>query len=421
MLNTSFEFSQKDLDLFFEPIKTLEHIGLGVSGGVDSVALMFMVFHWAKTKKTPPKIMVYSVNHGLRDEAINECEFVKGEAKKLGFKTQVLTWGEKPKSALQENARKARYKLIGQAMARNNTQILLTAHHAFDQAETILMRMANGSGIKGLVGMDRFSQVENIKIFRPLLDVPPDRLAKIIEKAGIKAIKDPSNFDEKYERVRWRKMLPSLFALGLNEERLNKFSARLKRATIALDEMSNSLFSEKVEIDDFGVARILKTELEKVVEELQIRLIQKLLQKVGGKQKPFALNQIEELTRQIIGRNFKKQTLHGCIIEQKKNHIIFAREISKIQTKEIKLTDQKEIIWDNRFLIKNKSKNKYIIYSGVNFTKKDYQNILNKKITLTLMQIQSAPIIVDERKNVVFIGKFTINEKLSKDLEVKII
>lgn len=417
------EHLNKNISKSFEYLKNFNHIAIGVSGGADSLALMLLVADWSEKQNISPEITIYCVNHGLRKGASAECELVVREAKKLGLEAYVLHWqGEKSKSALQENARNARYRLIGQAMKQNGAQILLTAHHSFDQMETILMRMANGSGMSGMVGMAKLSQIQGVEIYRPLLQISPDDLAKIVKQANITPVFDPSNIDENYERVRWRKILPILFNLGLDASRFEKLSVRLNRADEALNEITNILFDEKVTIDSFAVAKISKKDFLLQSKELQIRLLQKILRKIGSHKKPYALSQIEVLLNKIsIGEVLKKQTLHGCVIEEKNKILIFAREVSKISKNTQMLDAGQEMIWDNRFIIKNKSKSQvFEISSAIDLTKKDFLKLLAKLIDsddLTkASQMQAAPIAKNENGEILMLGGFVFSDKIDSKI-----
>ena len=189
-------------------------VGLAVSGGADSLALMLLAHEWANSDPSAPRLVVYTVDHGLRPEAEAETAFVMHEATRRGLAVRTLKWiGKKPSVGLQEAARQARYRLIGDAMRADGVRLLLTAHHRDDQAETVLMRLAHGSGLEGLRGMTPIAEVEGVRVFRPLLGVASDDLRAIVAAAGLTPVADPSNVDHHYERVRWRKALPPLAAL----------------------------------------------------------------------------------------------------------------------------------------------------------------------------------------------------------------
>src|SRR3954469_21582783 len=129
---------------------------LAVSGGPDSTALLWLAARWYKklTGKTKTKLTAATVDHGLRKESVREAAAVGKLAKQLGVPHRILKWtGAKPKSGTQQSARRARYGLLAQAAKAAGAGHILTAHTVDDQAETVLMRMARGSGLGGLSGM----------------------------------------------------------------------------------------------------------------------------------------------------------------------------------------------------------------------------------------------------------------------------
>src|SRR5690606_14362453 len=145
---------------------------------------MLMAARWARGRAVT--LLVYTVDHALRPEAAHEAAMVVREATTLGLRARILRWeGDKPGAGVQAAARTARYRLMAAAMKQDGAELLLTAHHLGDQAETVLMRLAHGSGIDGLRGMDRLSFVEGCKIYRPLLDVRPELLREIVDEAGL--------------------------------------------------------------------------------------------------------------------------------------------------------------------------------------------------------------------------------------------
>jgi tRNA(Ile)-lysidine synthase len=220
-----------DVGALFAPILEFERVALAVSGGADSLALMLLAHEFAQAAGDHRRFVVYSVDHGLRPEAAAEVAFVVGEAQRLGFQARALRWdGEKPATGVQEAARLARYRLFAEAMRVDGAAAIVTAHHLHDQAETVLMRLAHGSGIEGLRGMDTFSEVGGITIVRPLLSVAPEALRAVVDAAGLTPVVDPSNSDLDYERVRWRQMLRPLAELGLDARRLEQFASRMRDA-----------------------------------------------------------------------------------------------------------------------------------------------------------------------------------------------
>ncbi|MCS6758917.1 MAG: tRNA(Ile)-lysidine synthetase, partial [Candidatus Devosia euplotis] len=117
------------LQALFAGIAGEPAIGLAVSGGADSLALLLLAQRWAASLSSPPCLHVYALDHGLRPEAAGEVAMVLGVARSLGLHATGLRWdGEKPQAGVQEAARLARYRLIGRAMASDGVGVLLTAH-----------------------------------------------------------------------------------------------------------------------------------------------------------------------------------------------------------------------------------------------------------------------------------------------------
>ena len=148
----------EEASALFSGLEDLRGLVLAVSGGSDSTALLVIAARWAegleKRRKQPPKLLAVTVDHGLRPESAREAAAVKRLARRLGVPHRTLHWrGEKPKTGLQEAARIARYRLLAEAAARAGYEHILTAHTLDDQAETVLFRLARGSGLTGLAGM----------------------------------------------------------------------------------------------------------------------------------------------------------------------------------------------------------------------------------------------------------------------------
>jgi tRNA(Ile)-lysidine synthase len=300
----------------FAPLDEFPRLGLAVSGGADSLALMLLAARYAADPEARRRFFVYSVDHGLRPEAADEVAFVVAEAEKLGMHARPLRWeGEKPATGIQQAARKARYTLIAEAMDADEVPVLLTAHHMVDQAETVLMRLAHGSGIEGLRGMDYFSELGDLRVVRPLLHADPDQLGAIVAEAGLTPIADPSNTDLDYERVRWRQAMPLLASLGLDAQRLGRFAERMRDADRALEQLASRALASEVGVGDDGRSRsFTRAWLRTLPHAVAVRVVQRVLDQVGGGQKPHALGAVEALTDRLI-RETGKTTLHGCVID----------------------------------------------------------------------------------------------------------
>lgn len=208
---------------------------LAVSGGPDSMALMGL-YALAAQHVTLPEALVATVDHGLRPESAGEAETVAGCAATLGFRHTTLVWhGRKPRTGIQEAARNARYRLLAKFARDAHASAILVAHTLDDQAETVLMRLTSGSGIRGLGAMDAFGLMAGAVIHRPLLGLPKSRLVATCAAQGWTFSVDPANSNSKFLRARLRSVAPDLAREGLTPERLARLAERMRRADEALD------------------------------------------------------------------------------------------------------------------------------------------------------------------------------------------
>ena len=227
--------SDEGLEHLFASLNRASGIVAAVSGGPDSTALMHCLARWRAAGSQPP-VLVATIDHGLRPEAAGEAAFVAREAAALGLPHRILAWtGDKPRTGIQEAAREARYRLLVDHARAMGASHLVTAHTLDDQAETVMMRLARGSGLSGLAGMRREVEREGILHVRPLLDWPKAALVGLCRGHGWSFVSDPSNTSELYARVRWRRLMPLLAEEGLDAGRLARFAERAARADEALD------------------------------------------------------------------------------------------------------------------------------------------------------------------------------------------
>lgn len=403
------------LTSLFSPLASETGVGLAVSGGPDSLALMVLVKRWADMLATPPKIVVYSLDHGLRPEAGDEVVMVGREASQLGLGFRGLKWTEEaPETGIQEAARQARYRLIGEAMVEDGVSLLVTAHHRADQAETILMRLAHGSGLDGLKGMVRFSEVEGVRVFRPFLDVEPASLVAIVDDAGLSAVHDPSNDDEGYERIRWRRLLPALAREGLDGAALSRFAARMAEADAALSDLADAAFAELVGFDGFGAATLRVSALSQLGPATGRRVLSRILAVVGGRQKPRALGQVERLFDLIATDTLPKgTTLLGTVIRVKDGNLVVAREPGRALPSDIVLPPGETLVWDDRFAILNRSVETGLVAAATDFFPRHrLEEVLGFKVTTPAEAIRTAPIVRDAEGAVLSLGGWSFDERV---------
>jgi tRNA(Ile)-lysidine synthase len=254
----------------FQSWEPLRGILLAVSGGPDSVALMLLAAAWARQRSLAPRLFVATVDHGLRPDSREEAAAVAAWATALGLAHATLVWeGPKPKARVQECAREKRYELLLAHAMDVGAEALATAHHADDQAETILFRLLRGSGIAGLAGMAARSERFGFPITRPLLACTKADLVAACETAGHPYFRDPSNADPAFARTRMRELLARLEPEGLNRQRLLDLGRRAAKAEAALArhalEVCASLGAERMQDRLVARVRALATEPEEIV------------------------------------------------------------------------------------------------------------------------------------------------------------
>lgn len=210
-------------------------IGVAVSGGGDSMALLHLVHRALRPHALA--IRAVTVDHGLRDGSAAEATSVARTCASLGIPHEILAWAmPHAQGNLQEAAREARRRLIGGWAGCHGIDCVLLGHTLDDQAETVLLRLARGSGVDGLAGMRGELREAGIVWERPLLGVTREALRAWLRDQDVSWIEDPSNQDPRFDRVRARAMGEALAGLGLTRERLVRTAGHMERARRTLDE-----------------------------------------------------------------------------------------------------------------------------------------------------------------------------------------
>lgn len=410
-----------DLARLFGGLKSFFPLTLAVSGGPDSMALMHLVARWLRLEdvERPPgtdqaaiattattittttasaaAVAVVTVDHGLRPESAAEAALVGREAAALGFHHETLPWrGDKPETGIQAAARAARYRLIAsfhrrhwqrgtvgdvaaadgqggncdrsagigiESAGNKSTGAIVTAHHLDDQAETLLMRLARGSGIDGLAGMSPVTAVHGVPLLRPLLGVPKSQLQAELAAVGCQAADDASNANSDFERVRLRQAAAGLEVAGLNNEMLALSAARAARARAALDWAAAEVAVQaETQIHDLGYAELRLSALQNAPEELQLRVVGRLIEIVGGhcghetQRPPIALSKLEALLKRLAVAEaqsgaFPGATLAGCWIGLAGGKLLVFRELGRNRLPSVTIVPGETAIWDGRFRV----------------------------------------------------------------------
>lgn len=231
---------------------------LAVSGGPDSLALLLLA-----QRAAAGRIVAATVDHQLRAASAAEADYVASICRDLGVDHVILHPDQKISGNIQSAARAARYARLEQAADDCGCNLIATAHHGDDQLETLLMRLARGSGVGGLSAI----RPRNGRIIRPLLQFSKSELEEVCETAGLEPIHDPSNDDTDFDRVAMRQWLASskhpfdLSRVGTTVGALQDASAALTWMTDRLSEERKSLKDNEIQCDAAGLPRELQRRL----------------------------------------------------------------------------------------------------------------------------------------------------------------
>ena len=245
-----------------------DRLALAVSGGPDSIALLVLA-----AAQLPGRFTVLTVDHGLRGGSDAEAAAVADACAAQGIAHHILPWqGDKPAANLQAAARTARYALMAEWCARNGHRLLLTAHHADDQAETLLMRLGRGSGSGGLAGIRQQRElVPGVTLVRPLLGVRRAALAAIAAASGWPVADDPSNRNPRFARTAARALLAA--TPWLDAARMADAAAHLADAEAALAWAADRAWAGNVVV----AAGALRIDATGLPMELQRRLVDRAI------------------------------------------------------------------------------------------------------------------------------------------------
>ena len=311
--------------LFEKSLKIDQNFVVGVSGGPDSLALAFLAKIYSVKKKLSVKFFI--VDHKLRSGSSKEAKLVKKVLKKFFINAEILTWhGKKPRSNIQSLARKKRYELLISKCKNLKINNLLLAHHQDDLFENFFIRILRGSGLKGLISLSKKTKLNNINILRPLLELKKDNLLFVSKNVFNFHINDPSNKDDKFQRIRIRKLLSNLENEGLDK---NKFINTIKNLKCSDETITfyvennlkkNTFFSEKKK------EIILNSDFFAQPYEVVFRSLSVMIKNIGNKYYSARGRKLENIITEIKKEIPFKATLGGCIIKRVKQTIIISKE-----------------------------------------------------------------------------------------------
>ncbi|SHE83526.1 tRNA(Ile)-lysidine synthase [Loktanella atrilutea] len=341
-----------------------EDIALAVSGGGDSMAMLHLAAGWAHVYGV--RLWVATVDHGLRAESAAEAAMVAAECKALGLRHSTLRWGGWDGGGnLQDAARAARRDLIGRW--RGVCRHVLMAHTRDDQAETLLMRLARGSGVDGLAAMADMTRLPADSappihdadgpprpavmapdwfIARPLLETDRAALRHYLKTLHIPYADDPSNDDTAYARVRMRRLIG---AEGLDVATLATTARHMRRAQVALGRRAHDVALQIARTDPTapGCVVLDRDGFAATEAETQLRLLAAALQMVATATYRPRLTALEDALDRASGGGIV--TLHGGIVVPRGDRLWIAREPARVATLSAPVGD--DTLWDRRWAL----------------------------------------------------------------------
>lgn len=300
---------QKILDRF-----EFDKLAIACSGGVDSMCLAYLA-----AQET--EITALIIDHGLRAEAADEASSAAAVLNGLNIENHIIKVTVSDEGNLQENARMARYGAMTDWCKENGFDALATAHHADDNAENFLLRLARGSGVDGLAGIAAEGDFDGLKIIRPLLKHTKKELQEILANAKIEWVEDASNATDKYSRNKIRHALEALEEKDLLTHRINEAAENMARVKSFLDAETAAA---EIACMDYERNEIDVEKYAKLHEEIAFRLLVKITSKLSAQKKRVRFEKLKNLHKAILAG--KKKTLAGLVFTKKHNKTLIELE-----------------------------------------------------------------------------------------------
>lgn len=331
------------------PFEPDAHLAVAVSGGADSVALALLLKDWARAQGYQLTALV--VDHGWRAESTSEARRTVRVLGQQDVPARLLRLaGAKPRANVQAAGRAARYALLTDWCARRGVLHLVLGHHRDDQAETLLLRLGRGSGLDGLAGMSPVVELHDVRLLRPLLDVPRAALEANLRSRGVTWIDDPSNRDRAHGRVRIRQLKDALADEGLTAARLAGAASHLARARAGLEAAVNDLLALAAKPDPAGFLWLAPAMWADAPQEVRLRALARALMMVGGADYAPRLASLMRLEARILTGLKRGATLGGCRVLPRKGRLLLVREVAAARP--VRVEPGQRLRWDGRFEIR---------------------------------------------------------------------
>ena len=325
-------------------------VAVGVSGGADSLCLLLLLDRWLRRKGGRPVALM--VDHGMRSESQKEIKQVVTWLEPYDIENHTLVWKDpKPKTGRQAAARKARYELLTSWCQKNSILHLAVAHHQNDQAETLLLRKGRGSGPDGLACMPRVWERNHVRILRPLLSVPRQRLKATLQSTGQKWIDDPSNDDGRYARTRVRRAIAQTPKAEFRVAQISELADEYACERTKTDVEAARLLGSALQIHPAGFCVIDKSSFKKVSVKVGRRCLTQILICISGNEYGPRKKSVSLLYEKIReNEQLNGRTLGGCCIKEHRDELLFCRE-PKAASQRLAISSGQAKYWDHRFMV----------------------------------------------------------------------
>ena len=327
------KITNQDFEAKMRELRVNSDIAVAVSGGPDSLALMHLSNRYALNNNI--NLTVLSIDHGIRAESSKEIVWLEKIAKKnkINFYSTKLKKKINSSNTLSK-ARTLRYEALSKYCNKKKIKFLLTAHHLDDEIENFLMRLIRGSGVKGLSSLKVKSRYKNTKLIlvRPLLEYSKKSLVAYLSEQKQVYINDRTNYNNKYDRSRIRKLSQQLIHEGLSKVRFKNVLKNLKNANNAINIAVSNYLEEQVKLNEKKIISFRSKEFINLPEEIQHRVLVKLCRFAGKSNKVPRSRSIQELINSIVKEKSFKRTLNSCTFVGQKGVVNIQSEnsISKL-------------------------------------------------------------------------------------------
>jgi len=298
---------------------------VAISGGPDSLALSFLAKIFAIKNSLKARYLI--VDHKLRKESTSEAKYVQSLLKNYSININILSWkGQKPKKNIQSVARDKRYELLINNAKKYKIKNILLGHHLDDLFENFFIRILRGSGLNGLISLDKKTKKNEVNLIRPLINVDKKDLIYISKNVFGTYVDDPTNKDEIYKRVKVRNFLNQLNLEGLDRKKFFLTIKNLKIANKNIKFYVKKNLGKNVTFLQKKQKAILKESFFFQSDEVLFRSFVELIQIIGKKYYPVRGKKIDNIIDLIHLKSSFKVTLGGCIIKKINGTIILTKE-----------------------------------------------------------------------------------------------